>query len=305
MTSESEPIRENDQTPDAARKADEQPQKADPPIPDIPAPIQANGQKTPHHCEITYKKEKDWWDKTKPYVEIAGLLFLAVYTGYTIKMYHANRKAANAAESAANTAALTLDENNRQFQNTLEQMKAQTGAQQGAVDVARDTLEITQRAYLILEINDINYESQYVILHMRNIGHIPPVNIRTVVHEATVSRPPGEVNKPAFQPTPIDEMHWTQDVINGQMYETDINIHVRLPRVDEIRLAQNQQKVIIVGKITYNDGFPKTEDQITPFCYQTAIHSQRKIWGTCDWSKEFPISEKTDEYPSDKYHTIN
>jgi len=72
----------------------------------VPAP-----QLPPSHChyEITCKTEKDWWDKSKKWAEIAGVILLAVYTGYTIKMYCANQKAANAAASAAETAAKTLE----------------------------------------------------------------------------------------------------------------------------------------------------------------------------------------------------
>jgi hypothetical protein len=46
------------------------------------------------------KPERHWWDKVKPFVEIIGVALLAIYTGYTIKMYSANRDAADAAQSA-------------------------------------------------------------------------------------------------------------------------------------------------------------------------------------------------------------
>jgi hypothetical protein len=41
--------------------------------------------------------KENWWDKAKPYVEITGVVLLAIYTGYTIKMYYANRTSADAA----------------------------------------------------------------------------------------------------------------------------------------------------------------------------------------------------------------
>jgi hypothetical protein len=67
--------------------------------PSIPAPPPAKP-----HCEITCKAEKTAWDKFKDGAEIIGICLLAVYTWYSIKMYCANRDAANAATSAANTA---------------------------------------------------------------------------------------------------------------------------------------------------------------------------------------------------------
>jgi hypothetical protein len=84
VTSEADPIRENDSAPDAGNEPN----------------VHAN------HC--TSRTEKDWWDELKPFAEIVGILLLAVYTFYTIKMYRANKKSADAAASAADTATKTL-----------------------------------------------------------------------------------------------------------------------------------------------------------------------------------------------------
>jgi len=58
---------------------------------------------------------RDFWRKLKEHlrdpkfiVELLALVGLGIYTGYTIKMYCANKKAADAADSAAQTAAKTL-----------------------------------------------------------------------------------------------------------------------------------------------------------------------------------------------------
>jgi hypothetical protein len=67
------------------------------------------------HYNITYKTEKDWLDKLKPFVEIAGVVILSIYTIYTIKMYCANKESADAAKSAADTAADTLNRSIEQF----------------------------------------------------------------------------------------------------------------------------------------------------------------------------------------------
>jgi hypothetical protein len=65
--------------------------------------------KPPHpHYEITCKKKRDWWDRAKMGAEFAGIVFLVIYTLYTAGIYHANRKAAKAAKSAADTAAKTM-----------------------------------------------------------------------------------------------------------------------------------------------------------------------------------------------------
>ena len=61
---------------------------------------------TNHH--ITYQPEKGWWDKIRPFIEIGGAALLAVYAFFAIRMYGVNKQAADAAASAAYTAAETL-----------------------------------------------------------------------------------------------------------------------------------------------------------------------------------------------------
>lgn len=51
----------------------------------------------PPSYQITCKTEKDWRDKVKFWAEIFGLVVLVVYAAYTVKIYCANQKAADAA----------------------------------------------------------------------------------------------------------------------------------------------------------------------------------------------------------------
>jgi hypothetical protein len=106
MPSESEPIRENNPTPNAERKPDTQQAQSEIDVSrtlGVPSPPPA---KT--HCAITCKTEKDSWDHAKTGAEIVGIVLLAVYTGYTIKMYQVNKESADAAKSASDTAARQL-----------------------------------------------------------------------------------------------------------------------------------------------------------------------------------------------------
>jgi hypothetical protein len=109
MTSDSEPARKNKPTPYRAGKAPKKGDTAKPEMPLTAASVQPDSQKPPHDCEITCKTEKTKWDRIKPFVEVTGVLLLFVYTLYTIKMYCANQKSANAAHSAADTAARQLE----------------------------------------------------------------------------------------------------------------------------------------------------------------------------------------------------
>ncbi len=100
MASDSNPIRENDTADDGSYKSAEKRDTAKQELPITATPVQANGQKTPSHCEITYKTEKSTWERIKPYIEFAGVLLVALYTLYTIKMYNVTRKALIAANAA-------------------------------------------------------------------------------------------------------------------------------------------------------------------------------------------------------------
>jgi hypothetical protein len=102
MPLDAEPIGQNNPTPNAERKPDAQQAQGEPDVPRTGSIPPAPPTKT--HCEITCKTEKDFWDHVKTGAEILGIILLAIYTGYTIKMYCANKKAADAAKSAADTA---------------------------------------------------------------------------------------------------------------------------------------------------------------------------------------------------------
>ena len=49
-----------------------------------------------HHSvtPLAGNAEKNWWDNVKPFVEIAGIALLVVYTGFTVAIFFTNNKAA-------------------------------------------------------------------------------------------------------------------------------------------------------------------------------------------------------------------
>ena len=115
MNSDSDPIREDNETPDAHRESHVQASECYPDIPRTPSVPTSPPPKT--HCEITCKTENNLWDHIKTGAEILGVILLAVYTGYTIKMYCANKEAADAAQSAAKAAtnSVTLQQSSSQI----------------------------------------------------------------------------------------------------------------------------------------------------------------------------------------------
>jgi hypothetical protein len=60
-------------------------------------------------CKHPCKEKKHWLDYVTFGLELLGLIVLCIYAAYTIKIYCANKKAADAAKSAADTAASQLE----------------------------------------------------------------------------------------------------------------------------------------------------------------------------------------------------
>lgn len=96
LFAQSTPSKESDQTKNS--------------VSPISASVSEQFDKGRAHYEVTWKTEKHWWhDKVKPFVEMAGILLLGVYIAYTVKMYSANQKAADAAARAADASAKELE----------------------------------------------------------------------------------------------------------------------------------------------------------------------------------------------------
>jgi hypothetical protein len=84
----------------------ENPNKPTPEAP--PTTVQLQAVSRPQRCETTRMRERDWIDKATFWLQVLGLFILVVYAVATIAIWRANKKAADAATSAANTARDTL-----------------------------------------------------------------------------------------------------------------------------------------------------------------------------------------------------
>jgi hypothetical protein len=89
VTSEN-PVPKNNPSPNASGEAKQQKNDANETIP----PTTSGSQLPPTeaHCQITCTQEKNWWDVWKPFVEMGGVILLALYTGYTIKQVHVSER---------------------------------------------------------------------------------------------------------------------------------------------------------------------------------------------------------------------
>jgi hypothetical protein len=198
MMSEPELIRKNNPSPNTGREPDDETGQTKPDIP--PSSSVPEFPPTKTHCQITCKAEKNWWDKVKPIVEIAGIVLLGVYTVYTIKMYRANKEAADAAQESAAAAKLAAETtyaelflNKAASKDTLTQMQAQTGAQQDAANAAKSAADTAAAA---LKLSDRAFRAEeraYVLMTHVEIEQEPgpgvPIKLR--IKFSNVGRTPG------------------------------------------------------------------------------------------------------------------
>jgi hypothetical protein len=110
VTSEN-PIEQEQPTPNASGEPDKHTGEPQPAV--TPAQTKSKPEPVPHKCDIACNKKRDWIDKTTLGLEGFGLFVLIVYTIFTGLMYCSNKKAAEGAKSAADTAAKQLEMSER------------------------------------------------------------------------------------------------------------------------------------------------------------------------------------------------
>jgi Ca2+/Na+ antiporter len=171
-----------------------------------------------------------WWDKAKPYVECSGVLLLAIYTIYTIKMYHANQQAANAAETAAKAA-------------------------KDSVDLQFKITEGSQAAWLIPSQQDLN--RNFLSFGVQNVGGISAENV-AVTAEIKLVR------------TSDNQILWTEPFVfetvkylapkqntNGQRERT----LPKYTRQNFDHITKQRETLILNWAATYNNGFKREVQQ--------------------------------------------
>lgn len=137
------PVNENEHASHAANETNQSFKESESKI--IVASSGTNREPPVAQDNIAHNPEKSWWDKTKPWVELIGISLLAVYTGFTIAMYFANKKAADAAATAAKIA-------------------------QEQAELTRQQLRGTQAALLQVEILPRQYPDWGLIGGIHNVG---------------------------------------------------------------------------------------------------------------------------------------
>lgn len=252
-----------------------------------------------------YKKEAsdarksivEFW---KIYLEIIGIMVVIAYTTVASFQWWEMGKATKASTDAAQIAADALDENKRQFGKMFGEIQKQTGAQLtsaraagSAAKTAQDTLHVSERAYITDGGVQLDTAKTVLTLPLINSGHIPSGTVETSLYEATFD------NTPLVPIVPLSSILERKHLITNlksMIPGSPFSIAIPIPKVSAESLSQGKQVIIIVGSISYNDGFPDTPTQRYPVCTQTLYQTVVKqfYWVPCDATAKLPIFEAMD-----------
>jgi hypothetical protein len=192
-----------------------------------------------------------------------------------------------------------------QTKTIANQAIIQAAAAKSAADTAKETLNVSERAYLILGVPVDDFQQKRINIPLINSGHIPSGITKVVVHEATF-----RLDDPSLKFLPFTtaiEWHWRRLVYqtipvvpNGNL----ISIEVDLPNIDQDQITTGKQAVTIAAQVTYNDGFPNTPDQTYIFCDQSSYIASTKLFAMRPCDDANTILQALivfDKYPSPNY----
>lgn len=137
-------------------------------------------------------------------------------------------------------------------------------AARSAANTAKDTLHISQRAYISLREPRIDSARSEIRIKVLNSGHIPAENGKFVYYQATF----GKSFPMQSQSNLIDGYQSEDDyphIPNGELAEYVIPIHV----FNESDISQGRQQIIFAGIMTYHDGFPDSPERMESICGKT------------------------------------
>lgn len=163
--------------------------------------------------------------------------------------------------------------------------------------VAQDTLHISERAYISFTDAQINYDKSEISFKLLNSGRIPSGQANVTTYEATFNLPvPTGIGRPFRD---IVERHKGINelmAIPPTITSPAISLDIPTPSMSKDKLSNGTQLIVIVGSISYNDGFPKSQIQTTPICIETVFHRLLKdvYLVPCNASVELPKFEAMD-----------
>lgn len=303
-------------------------------LPPTPAPPEP--PPTPPSTEASENSAHERRENAKLILEVAGVFILCIYTFFTALQWSqirwTNRLTREALDGNNYALGQTLDKMGAQvaqagrqadnIQTLADRMKDQADqtkiiaaqakvsadAATSAAETAKEALHISQRAYLVIGMPSIHKLIPHMELPIDNIGRIASGKVTIIAHEYVATL--------AANGTPTGTMFntWGEIDIPRVAPGTGLdNFSIPLPTLDSAKVNNGTQFIQVAGRLSYNDGFPGTKDQMIPFCYRsgaivtgapggdTPTPSTEMQMSKCDPDIVIPEMEQMDEHYAPKY----
>jgi len=183
----------------------------------------------------------------------------------------------------------------------LEQMKIAANAAKDAAQTAKDSVHLSERAYITLGSPQLDLAKKIITVAVTNSGRIPAGAANVVLH-GVIAKLPTPFAETYNVPGSAIEKGWQHHAFDSIEPGTPHSIIVPLHMMDKGAIEKGQQVDIVVGFVSYNDGFPDTPTQRWNFCVNTVYHfTLKQVFLTnCDPNMFLPAAELADGYPNNE-----
>jgi hypothetical protein len=216
-------------------------------------------------------------------------------------------EAAKTNACAAKSFAASAASINTGVENAVQQLDAQakatqqaTKAAKSAADTARESLHISQRAYLSVVNPGLDMTNAKISFHIVNNGHIPAGRVTMLSHMGIFKTVP---IKDVPQQAEVISRYWVANTFKAVPIGDVLVFNADLLGFNQAEVSVGHQNILFVGTINYNDGFPSDPSTLLPFCVLSVYSPATNAitMSSCDPEYWLPEAIKADKYPSPKY----
>jgi hypothetical protein len=184
---------------------------------------------------------------------------------------------------------------NQGIGDAVDKLRAQAEATQEAANAAdsaagtaQESLHISQRAYLITGEVTFDPETGFAKMLYVNGGHIPARDIEVTAH----------VLAQTADPMSPEGYRWERKKLESLPANVPMSFSEGIPHFNSARFKAGQQKLILVGFFTYNDGFSDNLREKWSFCAETVWQTKLKMVLTMPCASNYLSKiESLDGYP--------
>lgn len=135
-----------------------------------------------------------------------------------------------------------------------------------------------------------------------NTGRMPSGAADTTVHYIVANTP--IAGDPVDLTAQAVETHWRRQHNLSIPAGSPFSLNQTFKTIDSNLVKKGHQRIIMVGFINYNDGFPDTPLQRFTFCYEELYSPglQEFVSAPCDFFTYLAAAEAADGYPDKEDH---